>query len=84
MKTFYTTLIISTLLIVCGFVVPPLGIIDGSVLTAVGMLLVYAALAQVPDILEAVRDGQRIKLRKGDFEATLEQQVTNDTNPADT
>ena len=71
MKTFYTTLIISIMLIVGGFFVPPLGIIDGSVLTAVGLLLMFAVLAQVPGILQAVRDGERIKLSKGDFSAEV-------------
>lgn len=71
MKTFYTTLIISIMLIVGGFFVPPLGIIDGSVLTAVGLLLMFAVLAQVPGILQAVRDGERIKLNKGDFSAEV-------------
>lgn len=71
MKTFYTTLIFSIMLIVGGFFVPPLGIIDGSVLTAVGLLLMFAVLAQVPGILQAVRDGERIKLSKGDFSAEV-------------
>ena len=34
MKTFYLTLAIGLLLIVGGFLLPPMGIIDGSVLTA--------------------------------------------------
>ena len=71
MKSFYTTLIFSIMLIVGGFFVPPLGIIDGSVLTAVGLLLMFAVLAQVPGILQAVRDGERIKLSKGDFSAEV-------------
>ena len=50
-----------------GFFVPPLGIIDGSVLTAVGELLMFGVLAQVPKILDAVRNGKPIKLQKGDF-----------------
>ncbi|MDD7630671.1 MAG: hypothetical protein SOY43_09050 [Parabacteroides sp.] len=39
MKTFYITLITSILLIIGGFICPPMGIIDSSVLTAVGLLL---------------------------------------------
>lgn len=78
MKTFYTTLIISIMLIVGGFFVPPLGIIDGSVLTAVGLLLMFAVLAQVPGILQAVRDGERIKLSKGDFSAEVSRLKDNE------
>lgn len=42
MRTFYVTLIVSIALIVGGFIVPPMGMIDGSVLTAVGLLLMFA------------------------------------------
>lgn len=56
------------MLIVGGFLVPPVGVIDGSVLTAVGLLLMFAALAQVPSIINAARNGKSIKLSKGDFE----------------
>lgn len=82
MKAFYTTLIISIMLIVGGFFVPPLGIIDGSVLTAVGLLLMFAVLAQVPGILQAVRDGERIKLSKGDFSAEVSRTSYDNDNDA--
>ena len=39
MRVFYFNLFISIALIVGGFLLPPMGIIDGSVLTAVGELL---------------------------------------------
>lgn len=54
-----------------GFFAPPLGIIDGSVLTAVGLLLMFATLAQVPAIIDAARNGKSIKLTKGDFSAEV-------------
>lgn len=66
MRTFYITLAISLLLVVAGFFVPPVGVIDGSVLTAVGLLLMFATLAQIPVILEAARNGKSIKLTRGD------------------
>lgn len=71
MRTFYITLTVSLMLIVGGFLVPPLGIIDGSVLTAVGLLLMFATLAQVPNIMDAARNGKSIKLTKGDFTAEV-------------
>ena len=43
--TFIVCLITSISLIVGGFFVPPMGIIDGSVLTAVGELVAFPALA---------------------------------------
>ena len=57
MKTFYLTLAISLLLIVGGFLLPPMGIIDGSVLTAVGELLMFGVLAQVPALISAAKNG---------------------------
>lgn len=63
-------LIISILLIVGGFFCPPLGIIDGSVLTAVGLLLMFSIIEKIP---EAMKAGRSIKVQKGD----LELEVTN-------
>lgn len=71
MKVFYVTLAVSVGLIVGGFLVPPVGIIDGSVLTAVGLLLMFAVLAQVPDVMKSIRDGRSIKVTKGDFGVEL-------------
>lgn len=67
MKTFYVTLIVSIALIVGGFIVPPTGVIDGSVLTAVGLLLMFAVIEKIP---EAIKAGRNIKVQKGD--ASLE------------
>ena len=39
-------------LLVGGFFTPPMGVIDGSVLTAVGLLFAFGALGQVPVIIE--------------------------------
>jgi hypothetical protein len=50
-------------LIVGGFFVPPMGIIDGSVLTAVGELMLF------PTLLYAFRAfelGTKVKFQKGD------------------
>lgn len=71
MSTFSITLGISIVLMVGGFIVPPTGIIDGSVITSVGLLLLYAVIAQIPVIMKAVRDGKTIRIQKGDFSAEL-------------
>lgn len=76
MKVFYVNLVISIALIVGGFLLPPTGIIDGSVLTAVGELLMFGVIAQIPSILDAVRNGKSIKVSKGDFSVD----VTGETN----
>ena len=63
MKTYYFNLAVSVLLIFGGFLVPPVGTIDGSVLTAVGMLLMFSVIEKLP---AAIRAGKNIKLQKGD------------------
>lgn len=65
MKVFYVTFILSVLLIVGGFFCPPIGVIDGSVLTAVGLLLLFAVIEKLP---KAIREGRSIKFQKGDLE----------------
>ena len=77
MKTFYLTLAISLLLIVGGFLLPPMGIIDASVLTAVGELLMFGALAQVPALISAAKNGKSIKVTKGDFTAEISSSENN-------
>ena len=71
MKVFYVNLAVSILLIVGGFFVPPIGVIDGSVLTAVGLLLMFAVIEKIP---EAIKAGRNIKVQKGDtsLEVTTE------------
>ena len=71
MKVFYLTLAISLLLIIRGFLLPPMGIIDGSVLTAVGELLMFGVLAQLPALIDAAKNGKSVKISKGDFTAEV-------------
>ena len=54
-------LAVSLALIIAGFLVPPMGVIDGSVLTAVGELIVFPALAFG---LRAVELGYDLRLSK--------------------
>ncbi len=61
---FWICLIVSIGLMVAGFCVPPTGIIDGSVLTAVGVLFGFATLAQIPIIIEVAG---YVKMTKGDM-----------------
>lgn len=62
---------ISVALIVGGFFVPPMGVIDGSVLTAVGLMLAFGALFAV---LDAMAMGVDAKLSHND--TTIE--INND------
>lgn len=71
MRIFYLTFAISLLLIIGGFLLPPMGIIDSSVLTAVGELLMFGVLAQVPTFIDAAKNGKSVKISKGDFSAEV-------------
>lgn len=53
---FAVTVITAIALICVGFAMPPTGVIDGSVLTAVGELFGFAALAQVPMLVKRGTD----------------------------
>ena len=76
MKTFYINLVVSILLIVGGFLVPPVGIIDGSVLTAVGLLLMFSVIEKIP---EAIKAGKSVKISKGDSSLEIGSE-TNEMN----
>ena len=58
----------SIALLVWGFVLPPPGVIDGSVIAAVGELAGFAALWQ---LARAIDKGVDAVLRKGDTEITI-------------
>ncbi len=61
---FIVSFITALCLIVAGFFVPPTGVIDGSVLTAVGEILIFPALAFG---MRAVELGYDLKLEKGEM-----------------
>lgn len=65
---FSITTATALLLIVVGFIIPPMGVIDGSVLTAVGELIGFAALAQIPPL---VKKGADITIQHGQTSVTV-------------
>lgn len=54
-------------LLVAGFIVPPTGVIDGSVLTAVGELFGFATLGTLPSLIR----GRQVELTHGKTSLTL-------------
>lgn len=60
---FVVCLATSVMLIVAGFIVPPMGEIDGSVLTAVGELLLFPTIAYGARAIEL---GYDFKINKND------------------
>lgn len=73
---FIVCLLVSGGLLVAGFLVPPTGVIDPSVLTAVGELFAFAALSQLPFVIAS---GKGITLNHGSTSISV-----NGTSPADT
>ena len=61
--TFVLSFFVSVGLIVGGFFVPPMGIIDGSVLTATGELLLFPTLLYAFRALEL---GYKVRFQKGE------------------
>ena len=55
--------VISMLLIIAGFLIPPMGVIDGSVLTAVGEILLFPVVIYG---FRAIELGLEVKIQKGD------------------
>lgn len=54
------TAVVALGLIIASFILPPRGIIDNSVLQAVGEILVFPVIWMIPD---AIRAGRRIKYK---------------------
>ena len=60
----------SILLIIASFFVPPLGIIDGSILAAVGEL---EALGVLWIVMHAIEKGTAASFKKGDVEVDIKE-----------
>lgn len=61
---FWICLATAIVLGVGGFFVPPLGVIDGSVLTYSGILLAFSAVGQLPAVIGEVAQA---RITKGDM-----------------
>ena len=58
------SLIASIVLAVGGLFCPPIGIIDGSVLSVIGLLLMFIVVEKIP---EAIKAGKSVRIQKGSF-----------------
>lgn len=65
---FYILSIFSILLLSASFILPPTGVIDSSVLGAVGEMFAFAALGTV---IKAIDNNKSISLQKGDTSITV-------------
>lgn len=73
--TFAICFFVSVGLIIGGFFVPPMGVIDGSVLTAVGELLLFPTLLYGFRALEL---GYKVKFQKGETSIEVRKNKTED------
>lgn len=74
--TFLVCFFVSVGLIIGGFFVPPMGVIDGSVLTAVGELLLFPTMLYAYRALEL---GYKIKFQKGETSIEVHNNKSEDT-----
>lgn len=58
--------VVSISLVIASFVIPPPGVIDPSVLTAIGEIGIFTTLCRIPDMIRAVNDGRKFEFHKGD------------------
>lgn len=75
---FVTCLTTSIILMVTGFLLPPPGVIDGSVLSAAGELFGFATLAQLPSIIH----GRNVKIEHGNTTITASMEQIEDVQRA--
>ena len=70
-QIFYVCLVISIVLFVGGFFCPPIGQIDGSVLTAGGILFGFATIAIAGQNLA---NGKEVTIKNGDIEISVDEE----------
>ena len=66
--TFVLSFFVSVRLMIGGFITPPIGSIDGSVITAVGELILFPTLLYA---FRAIELGYKVKFSKGDASVEL-------------
>ena len=59
---FWLTEVVSLVMFVAGFFVPPMGVIDGSVLTGIGLLMGFGTISMLPEIIAAGHSVKQINL----------------------
>lgn len=63
------SLVFSGILLLVSFITPPTGIIDGSVLKAVGEILGFVGVIMIPDIISS---GKKVRVEKNGFKMEVE------------
>lgn len=64
--------LVSIILAVVGFCLPPMGVIDNSVLVVIGELGFMGTVIKIPDFIKALKKGASIEIDKGDSKIIIE------------
>lgn len=73
----FVCFLISIILSVVGFIMPPTGVIDSSVLLVIGELGVFSTITKIPDFVHTLKGGASIEIEKGDTHIKLEGEDKN-------
>ena len=68
----FVCFVISIILVIVGFVLPPTGEIDNSVLIAVGELGFFSTLSRIPELIRALKNGASVDVSFGDKNIHIE------------
>lgn len=68
----FVCFLISIILAVVGFILPPTGVIDSSVLLVIGELGFFSTVTKIPDFIKALKGGASLEITKGDSHIKLE------------
>lgn len=68
----FSCFLISIILAVVGFLLPPTGVIDSSVLLVIGELGFFSTVTKIPDFIKALKGGASLEITKGDSHIKLE------------
>lgn len=77
---FYICLLMSVVLLVGGFLTPPMAVIDGSVLEGCGILFGFGTVAQIPVVITSAKS---VKVQHGNttIEATSKKKDGEEEKP---
>lgn len=64
-------LIVSIVLLVVGFLLPPTGIIDNSVIIGVGELFAWGVLFNLPKMINDIKEGKQVQIKHNNTEINI-------------
>lgn len=64
----WVCLLVSVALVVAGFILPPRGQIDPTVLIAVGELIFFDVVLNLPNMIASIKDGRSFRIKHNDTE----------------